>query len=271
MSIAYLLDILPPFPRPDFPQQSVFEPSNETSTSEKIIGLCSDLKQLQNITRLALNRESRDPRWSSALFRVHKLGPILYRLLVTRVEIDIEDSTTVTLEAFRLAAILYFNRFRAKLGGDTFTREPFYASKLYNLLSYFPLMAQIPSRLFIWILSVACTSVCNLDHRLWFLQLLKKVLVEDNISNFDELFVILYEVVWDEVLSDVQTDALRKIFEKQDGGVWAVVNDSQGLQSQYGMFSRVSSKCETLLSNILDLRYHGEDPAHSGLVQSTWQ
>ena len=217
--MAYLLDIPPPFPRPIIPQQSISEPSNETSISEKIIGLCSDMKRLHSTTRLALNRESRDPGWSSSLFRVHQLGPMLYRLMVIRVEIEIEDSTTVTLEAFRLAAILYLNRFRARFGDDTFTREPFYASKLYDLLSYFPLVAKLPSRLFIWILSVACTSVCKLEHRLWFLQLLKKVLIEDNIINFDELLVVLYEVAWDEVISDIQTNALRKIFDIQDEGI----------------------------------------------------
>jgi hypothetical protein len=126
---------------------------------------------------------------------------------------DEAGSISRTLEAFRLAAVLYTNCLREKFGIDTLSGRPLYSSKLRACnLSFQP--EELPFDLLVWILCVAYASGFPEQNR-WFGERLQAIIAAQNITNFEDLKVILILHVWDEDILSTQSQYLRTLFESE--------------------------------------------------------
>jgi hypothetical protein len=151
--------------------------------------------------------------WEDTIFPGLYISPILGDLLASRAEVDEADIDTVTLEAFRLAAVLYVSNLRAKFGIDTLSGGPLYITKLRALLSSPPIVREIQPMLLIWILSVAFTSQCLPAQSTWLSEIFTDILATKNITSFADLKATITQVVWDEDLLISQTQSLRTFCE----------------------------------------------------------
>jgi hypothetical protein len=201
-------------PRSKFGHHSVITAtSSDVNVMEKIFGFCSDLKTVQGIMRAERMRRN---LWKDTIFPGLHISPILGDLLAIRSEINESnesENATVTLEAFRLAAILYVSNLRAKFGIDTLSGGPRYATKLRIILPSSSLAQGAPPLLLIWILSVAITSQCLPEQRLWFTEVFNDVLVAQNITSFPILLGMITNITWDEDLLMTETQSLKLQFE----------------------------------------------------------
>jgi hypothetical protein len=185
---------------------------NSESTIEEIISrVCTDLREVQGLIRV---KNDRRDLWSDTIFPGLHLSPILGDLLSMRQQQSNEaGSISRTLEAFRLAAVLYTCYLREKFGIDTLSGRPLYASKLRACIpSLQP--EELPFDLLVWILCVAYTSGFSEQNR-WFGERLQVILAAQNITNFDDLKVFLILLVWDEDILSTQSQYLRTLFESE--------------------------------------------------------
>jgi hypothetical protein len=150
--------------------------------------------------------------WNDTIFYTLRILPILGDLLTIRPEPGEADTSYITLEAFRLAAVLYISNLREKFGFDTLSASPLYASKLRTLLAS-SLDLIIPQTLSIWILSVAVTCQGTAEQNAWFTETFKHSTVDQNIISFAVVMDMIIQVVWDEDIWIAETQALRSIFE----------------------------------------------------------
>jgi hypothetical protein len=197
-----------PWPRRNRQQESPQASSND-SMNHKIAGFCSDIKKLQDVM---WNEISQRELFEDTTFQGLNLMPILGDLLMTRVKVDNEDISTVTLEAFRLAAIFYVCNLRAKFGVDTLSGGPLYATKLLALLSSSSFRQEAPFNIQIWVLSVASSAFSIPAQRDWFSRLLQEAMASQNIGSSEDLVKALDAVVWHKGLLDNQTNLLRQLF-----------------------------------------------------------
>ena len=184
---------------------------NSNSTTEEIISrVCTDLREVQELIRV--ENDLRD-LWRDAIFPGLHLSPILGDLLSIRQQSDEAGSISKKLEAFRLAAVLYISYLREKFGIDTLSGMPLYASKLRACIQLFQ-PEELSFDLLVWLLCVGYTSDVPEQNR-WFGERLQAILDVHNITNFDELKVLLIQLVWGEDILSTQSQYLRTLIESE--------------------------------------------------------
>lgn len=156
--------------------------------------------------------------WSDPVFPGFHIAPILGDLLVTRPQVDENaDIATTSLEAFRLAAILYIYSLRSKFGIDALSIASRYAVKLRTILLSSLFDREPSPTLLVWILVVGYTSQCPLQQRAWFSERLKIVLADKGITTYEDLIAVITQVVWYQDFLVTETQYLRELFlEVQD-------------------------------------------------------
>jgi hypothetical protein len=197
-------------PRSRYQDQSIMSTQfSSLSPIEKIYKFCLDLRGVLDIM---LNESTQRHIWSDPIFPGLHIAPILGDLLVARPHVNEgADIATTSLEAFRLAAILYIYSLRSKFGIDALSIASRYAAKLRNLLSS-SLFDQEPTQtLLIWILAVGCTSDCPSEQRVWFGEKLEIVLVSRGITRYHDLIAIISQLVWYEDFLMSET-VLKELF-----------------------------------------------------------
>ena len=142
-------------------------------------------------------------------------------LAIRSVEADGAGHTNGVLEAFRLAAILYVSALRARFGVDTLSGDPQYVMKLHGLLST-SLIEEVPPVLLAWILSIAFTSPCPSGQRNWISNIFQALLVDMEITNFEQLRATIERVVWDEIFLDSRSRFLQALFEPEQLSIIAL-------------------------------------------------
>jgi hypothetical protein len=215
---AYFQDTKPSFPPPEhlLPRFRLQRHDNhsripiEDFVMEKVSEFCFDVRAVQDLMRAESQQRN---LWTDTIFPGYHISPILGDLLAFRPEVDETNIATVTLEAFRLAAILYISNLRAKFGIDTLSGDLLYVTKLYNLLSPLQFNQALPPMILIWILSVVVTSQCLPEHRKWCSDIWTEVVVSQNLLSFANLMSTIGQIVWDEELLSVETESLKRMLE----------------------------------------------------------
>jgi hypothetical protein len=200
-------------PRSRHGDQSVSSQNlSEISAVEKISRFCGDLRRVQELMRT--ESDQRD-LWNDTIFPGLHISPILGDLLAIRVDLhDEADIATKSLEAFRLAAILYICSLRAKFGIEVLSIAPRYAAKMRALfLSSEVFVREAEPTLLNWCLAVGCTSHCLPDQRAWFSEVLGSVMVAKGVTNFPDLMATLTQVFWYEDLLMTETESLNGLFQ----------------------------------------------------------
>jgi len=132
-----------------------------------------------------------------------------------RLDVNEESNpSTVILEAFRLAAVLYVSDLRSKFDIDTLSGGPLYATKLQALFSSSSTGDwEAQTDLLIWILAIAFTSQSLLpEQRAGFTEMFSNALAIGGISQFEDLKALLTRIVWDEEILDIQSRTLESLF-----------------------------------------------------------
>jgi hypothetical protein len=126
--------------------------------------------------------------WKDTVFAGFYISSILADLLATRPAIGEEaDASITTLEAFRLAAVLYVGDLRTKFGIDVLPSGLLYVTKFCSLLrSSLIFDWKAPSALLIWILTVAFICQCLFpEQRVWFSDMFNSALAARGITQFE--------------------------------------------------------------------------------------
>ena len=186
------------------------EDTNDRLGIAVILGFCKDIQNVQDTMR---GEMSRRPLWKDTIFAGFYISPILGDLLAMRLD-AYRSSSTVLLEAFRLAAVLYVSDLRSKFGIDTLSAGPLYATKLQTILSSsYTRDWEAQSDLLIWILAIAFTSPSLFaEQRTWFTGMFSNALMAGGISEFESLKALLARIVWDEEILDIQSQTLGSFF-----------------------------------------------------------
>lgn len=186
------------------------EDANDRLGSAVILGFCKDILHVQDAMRGEMSRRH---LWKDTVFAGFYISPILGDLLAMRLD-AYRSSSTVLLEAFRLAAVLYVSDLRSKFGIDTLSAGPLYATKLQTILSSSSAHDwEAQSDLLIWILAIAFTSPSLFaEQRTWFTGMFSNALMAGGISEFGGLKVLLARIVWDEEILDIQSQTLASFF-----------------------------------------------------------
>jgi hypothetical protein len=186
--------------------------SNDPLGITVISGFCKDIRDVQDVMHEEMSQRY---LWKDTIFAGFYISPILGDLLAMRLDVDTKPSpSTVILEAFRIAAVLYVSDLRSKFGIDTLYAGPTYATKLQNLLSSSSTRDwEAQTDLLIWILTVAFTSQSlSPEHRAWFTEIFNNALTAGGISEFEDLKALLAQIVWDEEILDTQSRTLESLF-----------------------------------------------------------
>jgi hypothetical protein len=186
--------------------------SNDRFGITAISGFCKDIRDIQNVMH---DEMSRRYLWKDTIFAGFYISPTLGDLLAMRLDIDEAPSpSTLRLEAFRLAAVLYVSDLRSKFGVDTLSAGPLYATKLQALLSSSSTSDwETHTDLLVWILTVAFTSQSlSPEQRAWFTEMFNNTLMAGGIYQFEDLKSLLAEIVWDEEILDIQSRTLESLF-----------------------------------------------------------
>lgn len=177
-----------------------------------ISGFCKDIRDVQDVMH---NEMGQRHLWKDTVFAGFYISPILGDLLAVRLDIDNEpNSSTMLLETFRLAAVLYVSDLRSKFGIDTLPAGPLYATKLQAILSRSSTRDwEAQTDLLIWILAIAFTSQSLFpEQRAWFTWMFSNALTVGGISEFEGLKALLTRIVWDEEILDIQSRTLESLF-----------------------------------------------------------
>jgi len=218
---AFYQDLFPRFPPPEhlLPKSTNFrresrlqltgQSSNDFLSITVISGFCKDIRHVQNVMH---DNMSRRHLWKDTIFAGFYISPIVGDLLAIRLDVDNEPNpSTVLLEAFRLAALLYVSDLRSKFGIDTLSAGPLYATKLLALLSSSSTQDwKMQTDLLIWILAIAFTSQSLfLQQRAWFIVMFNNALMARGINDFENLKALLARIVWDEEILVIQSQTLE--------------------------------------------------------------
>jgi len=151
--------------------------------------------------------------WNDPIFQGMHIIPVLGQILALRpINSEGTESTCKSLEAFRLAAILYISALRARFGVDTTSWEFLYAGKLRDILSSEWSDQNTSSSTIIWILALSYASQCKIEEKGFFWEALMGHTTTSNIVCYADLENKLKTIVWDADLLVDQSRTLRALF-----------------------------------------------------------
>jgi len=149
--------------------------------------------------------------WDDGIFAGLRVVPLLNKLLSIRFAPD-EDPFAVQ-ECYRIGAILYLAGIRSRFGVDLPTRV--YITKLKMIMTAQNFISKMNYSILLWVVLIGGVQSYNMPAHNWFVSATVDLVIKREGLTWDELMVIVREVLWIEGLFEAECCEFRKEFSAE--------------------------------------------------------